>query len=335
MARSRHKRAFTLIGLLVVIAIIAILIALLLPAVQQAREAARRTQCKNNMKQIGLAMHNYHDVTQKFPFGCLGGGTGDPHTTGTNWRTFCLPYIDQAPLYNKLNFSGSNFSTRGAINTAIGLTNGNVALQNVVITAYRCPSNQLDPINPINNGIMQNAGGGMMMDYVGISGGFPDPGGRPSVCIVSSGGYAYNGTFCGTGALVVNECKKVADFLDGTSNTLMVAEQSGTVGNEDYRANYNGGWTGCYTNLPVSQMSSTNYPYQCATTTILYPINAKTTATGTTGAYQMNTIINSNHVGGIHGLMADGSVRFLSENMNFTTLTIIASRDDKQVAGEF
>jgi prepilin-type N-terminal cleavage/methylation domain-containing protein len=102
----RQRSGFTLIELLVVIAIIAILIALLLPAVQQAREAARRRQCKNNLKQIGLALHNYHDSLLVFPFGgSVGADIVNLSTTGNNgfgWRVFILPYIDQAPLYNQL-----------------------------------------------------------------------------------------------------------------------------------------------------------------------------------------------------------------------------------------
>jgi prepilin-type N-terminal cleavage/methylation domain-containing protein len=99
-----RRRGFTLIELLVVIAIIAILIALLLPAVQQAREAARRTQCKNNLKQIGLALHNYHDAHDCFPFGWGGTrpATGSP---GYSAISQLLPFFDQAPLYNTINFS--------------------------------------------------------------------------------------------------------------------------------------------------------------------------------------------------------------------------------------
>src|SRR5262245_47588566 len=112
---SRSKRTsqgFTLIELLVVIAIIAVLVALLLPAVQQAREAARRSQCKNNLKQIGLAMHNYHEMASSFPpetiwsFDPTGTGTG-PNKQPRNytWLVMLLPYLDQAPLYNAINFS--------------------------------------------------------------------------------------------------------------------------------------------------------------------------------------------------------------------------------------
>src|SRR6188768_3739919 len=110
MNRCRSRRAFTLIELLVVIAIIAILIALLLPAVQQAREAARRTQCKNNLKQLGLALHNYHDIYQRFPrsFGNQSvDGSGNERWGHSQWVGL-LPFFDQAPLYNQWNFLAPN-----------------------------------------------------------------------------------------------------------------------------------------------------------------------------------------------------------------------------------
>src|SRR5262245_12344660 len=102
----RSNRAFTLIELLVVIAIIAVLIALLLPAVQQAREAARRSQCKNNLKQLGLGIHNYHDAFNRLPLNRMTGRNGIPSVFGSiGWIAMTLPYIDQAPLYNTINFS--------------------------------------------------------------------------------------------------------------------------------------------------------------------------------------------------------------------------------------
>ena len=103
---SRFKSGFTLIELLVVIAIIAILIALLLPAVQQAREAARRTQCKNNLKQLGIAMHNYHDTTNKFPIAGMGANSvniTDANQSGNVWMRYIMPYIEQSAMYNQWN----------------------------------------------------------------------------------------------------------------------------------------------------------------------------------------------------------------------------------------
>src|ERR1043166_3122678 len=106
----KSRNAFTLIELLVVIAIIAILIALLVPAVQKVREAAARTQCINNLKNIGLALHNYHDSNKVFPPGCMGDGApwGSGGGWGSSWKVFILPYIDQGPIYSKWVFTGNS-----------------------------------------------------------------------------------------------------------------------------------------------------------------------------------------------------------------------------------
>src|SRR5262245_20886047 len=128
------RRGFTLIELLVVIAIIAVLMSLLLPAVQQAREAARRTQCRNNLKQIGLALHNYHGALQVFPPGYVD-RSGNPNLTpdndlgpGWGWATFLLPHLDQSNVYDQLN-----------INQAIG-TGANAQVSLVAMPAFQCPS---------------------------------------------------------------------------------------------------------------------------------------------------------------------------------------------------
>ena len=132
--RKWTKSGFTLIELLVVIAIIAILIALLLPAVQQAREAARRTQCKNNLKQYGLALHNYHDTFGRF---AIGGTNWAGNRIG--WQGRILPYVDQAPLYNGIDFNG--------VNTFDQTISGNV-LSRTRLPHLNCPS------DPIGNGTM-------------------------------------------------------------------------------------------------------------------------------------------------------------------------------------
>src|SRR4051812_46688665 len=135
--RSRQRRqirGFTLVELLVVIAIIALLVALLLPAVQQAREAARRTQCRNNLKQVGLALHNYHDTNSTLPPGWVGVTSGQSDVNGINgwsWAARVLPQLDQSPLFNSINF---NFQV-GAASNLVPRTTG--------LAVYRCASDIL------------------------------------------------------------------------------------------------------------------------------------------------------------------------------------------------
>ncbi len=334
MVRSTRRVGFTLIELLVVIAIIAVLIALLLPAVQQAREAARRSQCKNNMKQIGLGLHNYENAVTTFPPGGLAGvpfsGSGsDPHNSGTNWRTFILPYLDQATLYNKLNFSGGNFSSRTAASGTTGYNGGNEALVGIIVPVYKCPSSPLDALgNPAG---MQTAFRGQLIDYVGVSGAYPDINVRTTgYCVSFAHGYA-----CNTGGLAFNESMRIRDFTDGTSNTMMVAEQSGLIGTNDRRANYNGGWAGIENATTVSKASGSEDQYITGVTTIRYSINDKNGGAGADSGYKLNTVVNSYHTGGIHALMGDGAVRFLSDNMSFAILANISSKNDGVVLGDF
>ena len=321
--RNLRRRGFTLIELLVVIAIIAVLIALLLPAVQQAREAARRTQCKNNMKQLGLAVHNYHDVFNKFPIGTR------YSTAAPNWRVGVLPYLDQAPLFNQLNFAGS---FNGAAYT------GNTILSNLFLTVYKCPSSVL-PGNASSGNFSQNAQNGMLHDYVGISGATPDPAGRTSVC---SPQHRYGGITCINGLLPPNASTAMRDVIDGTSNVMIIAEQSGPVGTNDLRANYYGGWggftiagSGTPSTATLTSWDSNTDTWGTGITTVRYATNPKTTATGMDEVYDMNTALTSSHSGGINILMTDGAVRFISDNLNFTTLTSLASKDDGAVLGEF
>ena len=134
--RNWHSNAFTLVELLVVIAIIGILIALLLPAVQAAREAARRSQCANNMKQMGLATHNYHDTFRCFPPGTISPGESDStQKTLINWAIALLPFLEQQPLYDLYDHS--------AYNQDLGLNNGNKIVRESIVNVYVCPSNRM------------------------------------------------------------------------------------------------------------------------------------------------------------------------------------------------
>jgi prepilin-type N-terminal cleavage/methylation domain-containing protein len=191
------KRGFTLIELLVVIAIIAILIALLLPAVQQAREAARRTQCKNHLKQIGLALHNYHDSYNQFPRLCFGALAG-PNSFGTEWRgysvhTLILPYIDQAPLYNQWDFN-CYWDANATCNNPNWK---NRTLSMTKIAPYACPS---DPAAPVNDGFVNYAvSTGPMLGWDG----------NQSRAV---------------GFFHLRKSIGIRDALDGTSNSIMGAE---------------------------------------------------------------------------------------------------------------
>jgi len=325
------RRGFTLIELLVVIAIIAVLIALLLPAVQQAREAARRSQCKNNMKQLGLALHNYHDNVLAFPLAVASGPR-------PNWRIFILPFLDQAPLYNKLALNGTGFYSHSPAGPPWGFS-GNEVLRDLVIPVYNCPSSI--------NANFANASGlsyqSMTVHYVGVSGATPDPAGRTNVC---TGDFMYQSSnSCKNGLLVPFECKRMRDCTDGTSNIVVVAEQSGRTGNSDRSANALGAYHGIANNpatfsaasvLPFTSSQGSVYP--AGITTVRYSPNAYQTTTPPTPAgsqFSFNTVLSSSHTGGIHVLMTDGAVRFIADNISFDTLSRLCVADDGQVLGEF
>ena len=328
MHRKSGRLAFTLIELLVVIAIIAILIALLLPAVQQAREAARRTQCRNNMKQLGIAIHNYHDTFTRFPI-----GEQNP-VFRMNWRFSLLPYLDQAPMFNKCDTSYASvlsgvggFASAGGSGYGVG-TGANAILKNWSMPGYQCPSSTLGSNS--NNGPTKNNTEFLQThDYVGISGATPDPGGRTSVCSAATG---YGGIYCNNGFLAPNDCCNLKDGTDGTSNIMLIGEQSGPIAGQDYRSVYYGGWSGHTTAGKAPTM--TGSPWGSGTTAVRYVINPKTVDVGTDNTWDANTALTSFHVGGTHALMTDGAVRFLSENIDFTNLLRLSARDDGQVLGE-
>lgn len=196
MPRSRSvRRGFTLIELLVVIAIIAVLIALLLPAVQQARESARRTQCSNNLKQIGLAIHNYHDTFNVFPLSSV-----DPTLARSGMFAAILPYIDQANMYQQYDFTKGNSDP------------ANLAVVSQRVTAYLCPSAVIRRAVPIAGCDANNRAPGT---YAGSTGS-GDPYGT------HAGGNPNNGVIINTGSGVA----RIGDVTDGTSNTFLVGESA-------------------------------------------------------------------------------------------------------------
>jgi len=326
-----RTRAFTLIELLVVIAIIAILIALLLPAVQQAREAARRSSCKNNMKNICLALMNYHSTHKRFPLGETGAGIsgrGDGRWAGPNWRLSILPELDQKPVFDQLDFSQNLSSCRPT------LSGTNNVLRGFTMSVYKCPSSSA-PINgtnqspsPTNN----NRSNVMLPDYVGMAGATPQTGFQDTGSCSSQTGYG--GIYCNNGILAVNDSFAMRDIIDGPSNTIIVAEQSGMIGNtRDIRSIYYGGWGGFTSSGKAPTLSGS--PWGSGTTSVRYQINSRTSAAGSNSTWDANTVLNSFHTGGIHVALADGSVRFLSDNIDMLTLKRLASKKDSQPVGQF
>jgi prepilin-type N-terminal cleavage/methylation domain-containing protein/prepilin-type processing-associated H-X9-DG protein len=205
-----RRRGFTLIELLVVIAIIAVLIALLLPAVQMAREAARRTQCRNNLKQIGLALNNYHDTYQVFPgwvsrwYGGTTGGGSWCHG-GYSFGTSLLPFMEQDAIYNSINF---NFRPNDPGNCGAGSGNVPGPVQATararIIESFLCPSD--GNIGPLRNSYGVNAG----IFAGGMRGGAFDQ---------------THGRFSGLGSLVDRVGRRVGDIRDGTANTAAFSER--------------------------------------------------------------------------------------------------------------
>lgn len=316
---KRSKRnGFTLIELLVVIAIIAILIALLLPAVQQAREAARRTQCKNHLKQMGLALHNYHDVVGAFPPGGFFHGVSGSERfgNGLSFHVMLLPYIDQANLYTKFNFDGDTFNAS---------PNGTVARNR--IPTYLCPS--ANYLNASDVPTVQTA------HYNGVMGPWHGTGAPANPATGAAYPYTTKGSGGGwsdEGILLRGFSKKIRDVTDGTSNTLLVGEMSNDIYGTWTEGS--GGVLRAWHRGNQRQSTSTQtdwYPAGSAETitstkAIRFSINNNTTAP----AYNLY-YFGSNHTGGGHFLMADGAVRFLSENIDMRLYRGLSTRSGAEV----
>jgi len=330
--RHRATRGFTLIELLVVIAIIAILIALLLPAVQQAREAARRSQCRNNLKQFGLALHNYHDVYNQLPritYGVQNCSSGNTTTnsspSGTEWSGHSvhwnlLPYIDQAALYNQLDQnSGWQWDCQNP-----GFTNRNATLSKTRLSAFACPSD------------LPYTGTGGSNNYACSTG--------PNMGWVGDNA---------VGMFHLRVSRSFADVLDGLSNTISTSEilhgpASGPYifGQSFYRSGSNGGMNGtkptqaqvqayagnpggtCASATAFNNDAGANWAspmgYQTLFNTIVPPnseyhaCNACPASGGCGGGDSSgNYPARSRHTGGAHTLFGDGAVRFISANTDF------------------
>jgi prepilin-type N-terminal cleavage/methylation domain-containing protein/prepilin-type processing-associated H-X9-DG protein len=296
---QRRRRGFTLIELLVVIAIIAVLIALLLPAVQQAREAARRSQCINNLKQLGLALHNYHDTHNVFPPGWIGVQSGGPDMEGPSgfaWGVHILPYVDQGPLYNRINFNVSLLDSSNAI-----------ALQ-TVLPVFRCPS---DP-SPDKWQIAEEANPSNILatlptaNYVG---GFGTEGAE-DICIAAP----FPAAQCvGDGMFWHNSKVRMADVSDGTSNTIFLGEHR-----SDKTLDWHSTWVGL---VPGGEEATARFL-------------AVSDHTPNHPALHIDDF-SSWHTGGVHLLFGDGRVRFLTQSVDFGVFRAITTRAGGETTGEF
>ena len=340
-----RSRGFTLIELLVVIAIIAILIALLLPAVQQAREAARRTQCKNNLKQLGLALHNYHDTHSTLPPGCLqvpnAAGTAPDRTRGGwGWNVFVLPFLDQAPLYNLLNPNGDNFPTSFAGHPV-----------QTVLSMMICPSDASPGVNNYGGFTDVNGEGAGKSNYPAVSGPLnTHTGVWGHVRLAQQGGPTVAGMFN------YNSRTRFRDVTDGMSNSFAAAERAwdGSPLKDDLRSDANGTtypefdddyslgwvgpiprkgslWAGRYGHLPVASGPNAGTNTGEKYTTFVRTMDNDGFVPNGFKAPSASSM----HVGGAQYLLGDGSVRFIGENIDRTTFRHLGCIQDGQVIGEF
>ena len=342
-----RRSAFTLIELLVVIAIIAILIALLLPAVQQAREAARRSTCKNNLKQLGVAMHNYHETHGIFP--CqnhrfTNGPQSGNTTGGWSWIAMSLPFLDQTPIYNKINFSIVGDRNHNHVDA------NHRTLRTTALPVLLCPSaTQIEKVNGIApgavNGYRWNGNSrGAVTDYVGslghIWGGWKDCNAVPDSLVTNAlpGNLGNKGSNPGTpwvngersnewsrvnGVFNYGGGHRIAESTDGTSNTIAVFEnmhwRGGNGVNFDYRISSYGGW--------ISPLGAVH--------NFRNPINNKNPAWMQGSNDLRCESPSSYHAGGIQGCLADGSVRFIGENIDHGIRYKLAVRNDGLVISDF
>ena len=319
---SRPKaRGFTLIELLVVIAIIAILIALLLPAVQQAREAARRSQCKNNLKQMGVAFHSYHESVKGFPFGWY--ATAAP-LNAASWGAMLLPYLDQTRLYRNYDFRYLAVSTPA---TPVGVLN--VQVISASLNVFNCPSTNT-PTPQYAGAIPAGALPGIpaltwtaaSSDYCATTGVMGTYGVPPASVGVRDGALGFM-RMCTT-----------ADIKDGTSNTLLVGEKTG--GSTIY-------WTGGQVAPAAYQVNgpSNGGGWGDALNGEHWISGSLADGSGVSGPCGINCSNQRGrgyycfHTGGAHFLMADGRVILINKNVSAVTFAALITKNNKEVPGEY
>ena len=306
---TTRRRGFTLIELLVVIAIIGVLIALLLPAVQSAREAARRSQCTNNLKQIGLGMHNYHSALNSFMPGKLDCCWG-------TWKVSLMPYIEQTQLYNSWNWGSSTTEpTVGTLFRYGGAANTTVSRQRVM--AYTCPSDTTNkPISSItSHSYAVNYGNTGFAQQATLNG----------IQFLGAPFMNVSAAIGGTGGRVFG----LQDIRDGSSNTLLAGEVIMAQG-ADLRAF---SWWGDAAGFTAYLAPNATQPDVIYTTAYCkYPFQQNPPCTGTPTATQPSMFgARSRHPGGLNVCLADGSVRFIKNSISYFTWQAISTTQGGEV----
>jgi prepilin-type N-terminal cleavage/methylation domain-containing protein/prepilin-type processing-associated H-X9-DG protein len=351
----QKRRGFTLIELLVVIAIIAVLIALLLPAVQSAREAARRAQCVNNLKQIGIALHNYHSTVNSLPWG------DGPWWIEWSAHTLLLPYVEQGPIYNSINFSDTmlpNFLPSFVINNPV-----NTTATYAVIASFNCPSDpdRLTDPNGHNN-YMANSGSAPNCDYGGNAW-------APSYNEASAGPFIYSDSGKDTGLTFGGSFVNVAGITDGLSNTAAFSERVKAIGSNftNMSAPFDSSKPTASLATPAAidpKLETIAQPYYnvCIVTPPVPAANNQDAAN--TGAddnisgamwvsgqpaltryvhvmppntwscrsgLQIAHVASSHHPGGVNVLFCDGSVKFIKQAVSLPTWWALGTRAGGEV----
>jgi len=333
----RLARGFTLIDLLVVIAIIAILIGLLLPAVQKVREAAARMQCQNNLKQYGIAMHTFHDARGRFPpggqIGAMGANSGDWNDDRGTWLVYALPYIEQDNLYRLFG----NGTPEAVYNSATNARNSIAAVQQARPKIFRCPSDG----DLRDQGVSNYAGslGPQCATQNGTGCGY-EPNqvycNQPSIGIPASPdhGNTYSssevrGMFNRLGANI-----NMASVSDGTSNTIMIGEVLPTthdhMGWNCHWTYYNGGMSHVTTIIPLNYMANVRWQGGCQAGT-----PGATGYVPGTENWNISWGFRSKHTGGVNFVFVDGSVKLVTDSINHTTYQLLGCRNDGQPIPNF
>jgi len=307
--RSNSRSGFTLVELLVVIAIIGVLVALLLPAVQAAREAARRSSCSNKLKQLGLALHNYHDTYLAMPAGGVSNNTVGPadwcdageNSGGLPWTVAILPFLEQENRYETFDSrlrvtSSSNISSSNVNSTAWARAN----------EAYQCPSDPNSSESSNNNNYFGVMGGGPTADCSAIA----------------------NRVFFRNGVIFHNSSTKFRDITDGTANTLMVGETKYCLALGGRGDNIVVGW--------ASSDKLDSFALPCSTAAAMVGINPIDGHGGSQDTLsQQSRMFGSFHPGGAQFCFADASTHFLSETIAINTFHDLGQRNDGDVLGEY